>query len=57
MIMPGSVGTEWSIGWIDFGICAFYAGAFIQVVFRSLEKLPLLHKNHPMLAESKLHHI
>ena len=57
MIMPGSVGTEWSIGWIDFGICALYAGAFIQVVFRSLEKLPLLHKNHPMLAESKLHHI
>lgn len=57
MIMPGSVGVDWSLGLIDIGIFAFYMGVFIQVVFRSLEKAPLLHKNHPMLHESKLHHI
>lgn len=57
MIMPGSVGVDWSLGLIDIGIFAFYMGIFIQVVFRSLEKAPLLHKNHPMLHESKLHHI
>jgi hypothetical protein len=57
MIMPGSVGVDWSFGLIDLGIFALYLGVFIQVVFRALEKAPLLHKNHPMLHESKLHHI
>lgn len=57
MIMPGSVGVDWSLGLLDIGIFALYAGLFIQVVFRALEKAPLLHKNHPMLHESKLHHI
>ncbi len=54
MIMPGSVGINWSIGLIDLGIFAFYAGLFIQVVFRSLSKAPLVPKHHPMLHESKI---
>jgi hypothetical protein len=57
MIMPGSVGVEWSFGLIDLGLVALYAGLFIQVVFRSLAKAPLIPAHHPMLTESKLHHI
>jgi len=57
MIMPGSVGTEWSFGLIDLGLVALYAGLFIQVVFRSLTKAALVPAHHPMLTESKLHHI
>jgi len=57
MIMPGTVGTEWSIGLIDLGIFCGFMGLFIWVVFSSLAKAPLVPKNHPMLTESKLHHI
>jgi hypothetical protein len=57
MIMPGSVNTEWSIGLIDLGIFLGYMGLFIWVVFSALSKAALVPKNHPMLYESKIHHI
>ncbi|GCD77186.1 quinol:cytochrome C oxidoreductase [Thermaurantimonas aggregans] len=57
MIMPGTVGENYSFGIAEIGIFLGYAGAFILVVGRNLEKAPLLMKNHPMLLESKHHHI
>ena len=57
MIMPGTVGVEWSIGLIDLGIFCGFMGLFIWVVFSSIAKAALVPKNHPMLTESKLHHI
>jgi hypothetical protein len=56
MVMPGSLGEHYSLGWFEFGILAFYAGLIMFFVGRSLEKAPLLSKHHPMLKESILHH-
>ncbi len=57
MVMPGTVGSLWSIGLVSIGTFLGFAGLFILVVFRSLAKAPLVSKNHPMLLESKYHHI
>jgi len=57
MVMPGTVGSHWSIGLVHLGTFLGYAGLFIFVVFRALAKAPLVPKNHPMLLESKYHHI
>ena len=56
MIMPGSVGDLYSIGWVEIGGFLMFAGLFILVVFSSLSKAPLLQKNHPMLKESEVFH-
>lgn len=56
MVMPGSLGEHYSLGWFEFGILAFYAGLIMFFVGRSLEKAPLLSKHHPLLKESIIHH-
>jgi hypothetical protein len=56
MVMPGTLGEHYSLGWFEFGILAFYAGLIMFFVGRSLEKAPLLAKHHPMLKESIIHH-
>ncbi|MDE0986411.1 MAG: quinol:cytochrome C oxidoreductase [Schleiferiaceae bacterium] len=53
MIMPGTVGDHYGFGLLELGAILFFAGLFIMVVFRSLASAPLLHKNHPMITESK----
>ena len=57
MIYPGTLGQHWSLGWIEVGGMLGFAGLFILVVFTALSKAALLPKNHPMLKESKIHHI
>ncbi len=57
MIMPGTVGSFWQLGLVQFGTLLGFAGLFIFVVFTSLAKRPLMIKNHPMFIESKHHHI
>ncbi len=57
MIMPGTVGENYSFGIAEIGMFLGFAGTFVLVVGRNLEKAPLLMKNHPMLLESKHHHI
>lgn len=56
MIMPGSVGSQWSFGVVEIGSFLGFLGLFIYVVFTSLEKRGLLAKGHPMLKESKHYH-
>jgi len=56
MVMPGTVGSNWSLGLIQFGTLLGFVGLFINVVFRSLSKAPLMPENHPMYVESKLFH-
>jgi len=56
MVMPGTLGEHYSLGWFEFGILAFYAGLIMFFVGRSLEKAPLLSKHHPLLKESIIHH-
>ena len=55
MVMPGTVGASWQIGFIEIGTMLGYLGLFIFVTFTELTKAALVPKNHPMLSES-LHH-
>ncbi len=54
MIMPGTVGNLYNIGFVEIGGFLLFAGLFILVVFSSLSKAPLLQKNHPMLKEGEV---
>ena len=56
MIMPGTVGDHFGFGLVELGPILFFAGLYIYVVLSSVAKAPLLHKNHPMLTESKNFH-
>ena len=56
MIMPGTVGDHYGFGLVELGPILFFAGLYIYVVLSSVAKAPLLHKNHPMLTESKNFH-
>ncbi len=57
MVTPGSLGSHWHIGFNEIGTFLGFAGLFIYIVLRSLSKRPLVQENHPMLEESKHHHI
>jgi hypothetical protein len=57
MIMPGTVGTHWHLGFVEIGTFLGYVGFFTFVVLNTLSKAPLSQKNHPMLVESEHHHI
>ena len=56
MIMPGTVGASWFIGFAEIGAILFFAGLFILTGFKALTKAPLLAKNNPMIEESKHFH-
>ncbi len=56
MVM-GSVSKDHvTLGWLDFGILALYAGMIIMFVGKALAKEPLVAKSHPYFKESILHH-
>lgn len=56
MVM-GSLSKEHvTLGWLDFGIAAFFVGMIIFFVGRSLASKPLVAKYHPYLKESIIHH-
>ena len=57
LIMPGSVGTDWHIGFLEIGGFIGFLGLFLFIVFNALTKAPLVVKNHPYLEESKHLHI
>jgi hypothetical protein len=57
LIMPGSVGAHWHIGFTEIGIFLGFLGLFIFITLNSLTKRNLVQKNHPMFEESKHHHI
>lgn len=56
MIMPGTVGSNWSLGLVQIGTMLGFVGLFILIVFRNLSKAPLMPKNHPMYVESTHFH-
>ena len=56
MAMPGISKDHVTLGWLDFGVLAFFVGLLIFLVGRNLTKAPLLQKNHPFLKESIIHH-
>jgi hypothetical protein len=56
MVMPGSMGEHYSLGWFEFGILALYAGLIMHFVGKGLSSRPLVPKYHPFLKESIIHH-
>ncbi len=56
MIMPATVGDQWTIGIPEIGAVCFFAGLFIFWVFRALTKAPLQPKRNPFIEESKHFH-
>ncbi len=57
MVMPGTVGENNGINYIELGTFAGYIGLFMYLMLSSLAKAPLVPKNHPYLEESLHHHI
>jgi hypothetical protein len=57
MVMPGTVGAHWHIGFIEIGTAVGYLGFFIWSTLSELTKASLLPKHHPMVQESVHHHI
>lgn len=57
LVTPGAMKADGHIGIVELGMLLGYLGLFLFVVFRELAKAPLMVKNHPLLDESKHHHI
>lgn len=57
LVMPGTVGQHATIGLMEIGIFLGFLGLFLFRVHSSLEKAPLLVKNHPYLQETLHHHV
>ena len=57
MIMPGTVGSHWHLGFVEIGTFLGFTGLFIRVVTKKLSSMELTPKNHPMLKESEHFHI
>ena len=53
MIMPATVGDQWSFGLSELGSVSLFAGLFIYVVFSALAKAPLKPKGDPLVKESE----
>lgn len=56
MVMPGTVGEHFSLGWFEFGILALYAGLIMHFVGKGLASKPLMAVHHPFMKESIIHH-
>ncbi len=56
MIMPGTVGAQWSFGIPELGAFLFFLGIFIYTVFSSFQKANPIPKGNPFLEESEHFH-
>ncbi len=57
MVTPGVMKEDGGFGLLEIGMALIFGVAFLFVALTSLAKLPLVAKNHPMLEESKHHHV
>jgi hypothetical protein len=55
MIMPGTLGKNWHMGWFEIGILAGFAGVMMISVATTLSKASLVPSNHPLMKEAVLH--
>ena len=53
MIMPATVGDQWSFGVSEIGGLLFFTGLFIYVLFNTLTKAPLEASGDPFIGESE----
>jgi len=56
MIMGSLSKDHVTLGWLDFGVLALYAGMIILFVGGALAKVPLVSRSNPFLKESIIHH-
>lgn len=56
MIMPATVGDQWSIGISEISSVLLLLGCFIYIVLNALTKAPLLAKGNPFVKESENFH-
>lgn len=56
MVMGSISQDHVTLGWLDFGIAAFFIGMIIFFTGRSLASKPLVPKYHPFIKESVIHH-
>ena len=56
MIMPGTVGAQWSFGIPELGAFLFFLGIFIYTVFSAFAKANPIPKGNPFLEESEHFH-
>ena len=56
MVMPATVGDQWSLGVPEIGGILFFGGLFTFWVFTALSKAPLQPKRNPFLEESRQFH-
>ena len=56
MIMPATVGDQWSIGAAEIGSLLFFFGLFTYVTFYTLTKATFVEKRHPLMGESEHFH-
>lgn len=57
MVMGSLSPDHVTLGWLDFGILAFFVGMMIFFVGRSLASKPLIAKHHPFFKESIIHQV
>jgi hypothetical protein len=56
MVFAGPFKEHVELGLYDFGVALGFVGLIMFITGRSLEKYPLIAKNHPFLKESIIHH-
>jgi len=56
MIMPGTVGAQWSFGIAELGSLFFFLGIFIYATFSAFAKANPIPKSNPFLGESEHFH-
>jgi hypothetical protein len=56
MVFPGPLKEHVELGWFDIGVALGFIGLVMFLTGRTLEKYPLIARNHPFLKESIIHH-
>jgi Ni/Fe-hydrogenase subunit HybB-like protein len=56
LVMPGTVGNNWGIGFIEIGMFVAFLSFFVFWTLRALSKQPILAQNHALLPEGIHHH-
>lgn len=56
LVMPGTMGAEAQIGFVEIGMTLGFMGLFLLVVLTALTKANLIPLNHPYLKESYKYH-
>jgi len=55
IVMPGTVGEDWHLGWYEIGLACGFVGLVIFLVSNKLSKSPQIPENHPYLKETVIH--